>query len=201
MAEHEIPLRDQNVQQDKIIAHFDPFYAECRAYGRIEDRKRNGKVAVRCYGFTAVSALQEAALYETFDVSEWDRPSEQYSLPVAERQSFRAIVKDLIEDQTPLSKIMIGRMLKDLKSLRRMALFVRDVKESNYKGGKLVDFSVSWTAPHIMLSDRLFNYKDIVEEIGWELTLFDTMIEDSKIPTWVRATPNKEYLSKLRPRN
>lgn len=184
-----------------IIAHFDPFYAECRAYGRIGDRKRNGKVAVRCHGFTAVSALQEAVLHETFGVSEWDRPSEQYSLPVAERQSFRAIVKDLIEDQTPFTPIMIDRMLRDLKSLRRMALFVRDVKESNYKGGKLVDFSVSWTAPHIMMSDRLFEDEDIEQELDWELTLFDNMIEDSKIPTWVRATPNKEYLSKLRPRN
>ena len=201
MAEHAFPLRHQVVPQDMIIAHFDPFYAECRAYGRIGDRKRNGKVAVRCYGFTAVSALQEVVLSETFGVSEWDRPLEQYSLPVAERQSFRAIVKDLIEDQTPFTKIMIDRMLRDLKSLRRMALFVRDVKESNYKGGKLVDFSVSWTQPHIMLSDRLFDDEEIMQEIDWELTLFDNMIEDSRIPTWVRATPNKEYLSKLRPRN
>lgn len=120
---------------------------------------------------------------------------------MAERQSFRAIVKDLIEDQTSFTELMIGRMLRDLKSLRRMALFVRDVKESNYKGGKLVDFSVSWTAPHIMLSDRLFNDEDIEQEIDWELRLFDNMIEDSKIPTWVRATPNNKYLGKLRPRN
>ncbi len=196
-----MPLRRRNIPQDIIIANFDPFYAECRAYSRIGDRKRNGKVAVRCHGFTAVSALQEVVLSETFGVSEWDRPSEQYSLPVAERQSFRAIVKDLIEDQRPFTKIMIDRMLGDLKSLRRMALFVRDVKESNYRGGKLVDFSVSWTAPHIMLDSRIFDDEDIEEEIRWELTLFDTMIEDSKIPTWVRATPNKEYLSKLRPRD
>lgn len=201
MAQHEIPLRGQDVPQDMIIAHCDPFYAECRAYGRIGDRKRNGKVAVRCHGFTAVSALQEVVLSKTFGVSDWDRPSEQYSLPVAERQSFRAIVKDLVEDQTPFTQTMIARMLRDLKSLRRMALFVRDVKESNYKGGKLVDFSISWTAPHIMLDDRLFYDEDIEEEINWELTQFDTMIEDSKIPTWVRATPNKEYRSKLRPRD
>ena len=201
MAGHALDLSDQVVPQDMIIAHFDPFYAECRAYGRIGDRKHNGKVAVRCYGFTAVSALQEVALSETFGVSEWDRPSEQYNLPVAGRQSFRAIVKDLIEDQTPFTEMMVNRMLRDLKSLRRMALYVRDVKESNYKGGKLVDFSVSWTQPHIMLSDRLFDLEAIKQDIDWELALFDEMIEDSKIPTWVRATPNKEYLSKLRPRN
>ena len=200
MAEHEIPLADQDVPQDMIIAHFDPFYAECRAYGRIEDRRRNGKVAVRCYGFTAVSALQETFLSDTFGVSEWDRPSDEYDLPVAERQSFRAIVKDLIQDEISFDKKMVARMLRDLLSLRKMALFVRDVKESNYRSGKLVDFSVSWTAPHIMLSDLLFDEDDIEEEIGWELTLFDTMIENSNISTWVRATPNKDYLRKLRPR-
>ena len=194
-------LVGQDVPQDMIIAHLDPFYAECRAYGRIEENKLNGKIAVHCYGFTAVSALQEVFLSETFDVSEWDRPPEEYSLPVAERQSFRAIVKDLIEDETPFNKKMVARMLKDLLSLRRMALFVRDVREDNYRSGKLVDFSVSWTAPHIMLSNLLFDDEDIEEDTGWELTLFDTMIQDSKISTWVRATPNKEYIRKLRPRS
>ena len=200
MAEHAFPLRHQTVPQDMILAHFDPFYAECRAYGRMGDRKCNGKFAARCYGFTDISALQEDYLYQTFDASNWDRPFEQYSLPVAERQSFRAIVKELIEDPTPFTNIMIDGMLRDLKSLRKIAVFVRDVRESNYKGGKLVDFSVSWTAPHIMLSDRLFDDEDIFQEIDWELKLFDDMIEESRIPTWVRATPNKKYLSKLRPR-
>ena len=183
-----------------IIAHFDPFHAECRAYGRIGDKNCNGKVAVRCHGFTAIPALQEDFLSETFGVSEWDQPSEQYNLPVAERQSFRAIVKDLIEDQTPFTRTMIDQMLRDLKSLRRMALFVRDVKESNYQGGKLVDFSISWTAPHVMLNYRVFKLEDIEQEINWELEQFDKMIEDAQYPTWVRATPNKEYLSKLRQR-
>ncbi len=79
--------------------------------------------------------------------------------------------------------------------LRRMEIFVRDIREDNYRGGKLVDFSVAWTAPHIMLSNILYD-----EEIGWELSSFDRMIKDSNISTWVRATPNKEYIRKLRPR-
>lgn len=83
---------------------------------------------------------------------------------------------------------------------RKMAIFVRDIKADNYRGGKLVDFSVSWTAPHLMLSDILFYEENIEEEIAGELTSFDTMIEDSQIPTWVRATPNEEYIRKLHPR-
>ena len=200
MVEHAFPLRHDVVPLDMILAHFDPFYAECRAYGRIVDRKCNGKFAARCYGFTAISALQEDYLDETFGASNWERPLEQYSLPVAERQSFRAIVKELIEDPSPFTNIMIDRMLKDLKALRKIAVFVRDVREDNYRGGKLIDFSVSWTSPHIRLSDRLYEDEDIFQEIDWELKLFDDMIEESGISTWIRATPNKKYLSKLRPR-
>ena len=183
-----------------IIAHLDPFYAECRAYGRIEDKNGNGKVAIRCYGFSAVPALQEDYLSEAFDISDWDRPPEEYDLPVAQRQSFRAIVKDLVEDEAPFRKHMVTRMLKDLIMLRRMGVFVQDVREDNYRGGKLVDFSVSMTAPHIMLSDKVRDEEEIEEAIGWELASFDTMIEESGILTWVRATPNKEYIRKLRPR-
>ena len=193
-------LRNYIIPQDMMIAHLDPFYAECRAYGRIGDEKCNGKVAVRCYGFTAVSALQEDFLYDNFYVDQWDRPPEQYDLPVEERQSFRAIVKDLVEEQTPFTNIMVDRMLRDLKSLRKIAVFVRDVRRDNYLGGKLIDFSVSWTAPHVMLSSSLFNYGDIEQEIDWELKKFDDMIKESGITTWVRATPNEDYLSKLRPR-
>lgn len=155
---------------------------------------------MRCHGFTAVPALQEDYLYKTFDVSEWDRPPEEYNLPVAERQSFRAIIKDLVPEKAPFDSGMVKRMLKDLILLRKMALFVRDVRKDNYRGGKLVDFSVSWTAPHLMLSDILWDEDKIEREIGWELSLFDTMIKDSRISTWVRATPNKKYLLKLRPR-
>jgi len=144
--------------------------------------------------------LQEDFLYTTFDVSGWNRPPEEYDLPVEQRQSFRAIVKDLVQDEAPFREKMIARMRKDLISLRRMAVFVRDVRKDNYRGGKLIDFSVSWTAPHIMLSERISGEEQIEEEIEWELASFDTMIEESGISTWVRATPNKEYMRKLRPR-
>ncbi|MCJ1239953.1 hypothetical protein MMC14_007952, partial [Varicellaria rhodocarpa] len=41
----EIGLADLNIPQELVIAHIDPFYAECRAYGRIEANGRNGNVA------------------------------------------------------------------------------------------------------------------------------------------------------------
>ena len=37
----------------------DPFYNECRAYGRRIDSGVNGKVAVRCHGHLGIPAARE----------------------------------------------------------------------------------------------------------------------------------------------
>jgi len=198
--EHELGLAGQNVPLDMIVGHLDPFYAECRAYGRIAERKRKRPVAVPCYGFIGLSAAQEDFLSETFHVSDWDRPEEEYDRPIADRPSFRALVKELVTDLIPFRKNMVRGMLAHLRSLRNMSVFVRDIRADNYCGGKLVDFSVSWTAPHLMLADGLRDMNVIDEDITEELFAFDKMIEDADIVTPVRATPNKVYTSKLRPR-
>lgn len=183
-----------------IIKHLDPFYAECRAYGRIEEKGKNGKAAVRCYGHLHVAAAQETVLNKTFDVSNWDRPDEEYGQAGSERQPFRAIVKELVTDPSPFRERMVARMLGDLRSLRKIGIYVQDIRGDNYRGGKLVDFSVSWTIPHIMLSDKLRNGSFIERDIENELKSFDTMVKNANISTPFRATPNQEYLEKLRPR-
>jgi hypothetical protein len=52
--------------------HMDPFYAECRAYARIGEEKRNKKrkrdIAVPCYGFLSIPAEREEELYRRFGV-------------------------------------------------------------------------------------------------------------------------------------
>lgn len=183
-----------------IVGHLDPFYAECRAYGRIAERNRKRPVAVPCYGFLGIPAAQEDFFSATFDISDWDRPEEEYDRSIADRQSFRAIIKELVTDPVPFRKNMVRGMLADLRSLRNMTVFVRDIRADNYCGGKLVDFSVSWTVPHLMLADGLRDMDLIEEDIMEELFTFDKMIEDSGIVTPVRATRNKVYTSKLRPR-
>ena len=89
------------VTDDLLQAHSDPFYNECRAYGRLQDKNLNGKVAVRCHGYITLPASVEEQLKRKFLVSDWDRPGDEYSKPVSQRQPFRAIVKDLIQKETP----------------------------------------------------------------------------------------------------
>lgn len=50
------------VANDLLQAHSDPFYNEWRAYGRLEEEKLNGKVAVRCYDYLTLSAEIEGQL-------------------------------------------------------------------------------------------------------------------------------------------
>lgn len=199
-AEHAIGLHDRDVPEDLIIDHLDPFHAECRAYGCIEDYGCNGTVAVRCYGFLNVSAKREDELAQRFETLDWDRPSNEYDLPLQKRQPFRAIVKELIHEKIPFKANMITRMKIDLLRLRKMEVYPQDIRADNYRCGKLLDFSVSYTAPHIMLSDNIRHIEHIDDDIAHELVLFDRMIEESGFPTSVRMTPNQETLRKLRPR-
>jgi Kinetochore Sim4 complex subunit FTA2 len=107
---------------------------------------------VRCYGFMAVSAEREEELAASpFDVDpgEWNRPEEEYKWPVTARQPFRAIVKELVQNKKRLSRV--AQMRDDLLTLHKMGIYVQDIHEENYIEGKLVDFSRSWTDPHIML--------------------------------------------------
>jgi hypothetical protein len=178
----------------------DPFFAECRAYCAIIEHKRNGKHAVFCHGHVSLPATRELELAKRFQMDDWQRPDEEYSLPVAQRQPFRAIVKELVSDTVPFTKKLVVQMLLDLKALRRIFVYIRDVHAENYMGGKIVDFSSAWTAPHILISTYLREWDTIESDLHEDLEQFDEMIKDAGIVTWVRASPNPEYISRLRPR-
>lgn len=175
---------------EKLIAdHMDPFYAECRAYGRIEEKRLNGKVAVRCHGFTSVPAELEDYISEAFGVQDWNRPPEEYKLLDTQRQPFRAVVKDIVRVEVAFTKAMVRMMKADLFALRKILIFVRDLREDNYLGGKLIDFSVSWTSPHLMLTTELRSPEVIDRNLLSELYDFDAMIRNKGIKTRIRAAP------------
>jgi hypothetical protein len=186
------------VPRDKLILQMDPFYAECRAYGCISEKNQNGKVAVHCYGHMTIAADRETELAKRFNIMDWERPEEEYDSPVAQRQPLRAIVKALVDEKVPFTAKMISKMKKDLTALRRMFVYVRDIRADNYLGGKLVDFSSAWTAPHILVSTYLRSQASIDSDLQWDLEQFDQMIENYGIQTWHRAAPNPKYLQKLR---
>ena len=194
-------LAEIGVSDEQFIAYRDPFYAECRAYGCIERNKKNGQVAVRCYGFIAISAKREENLAASpfhVDTSEWNRPEQEYDWPISARQPFRAIVKELIRSKKRFSRV--AQMREDLITLHNMGVYVEDIREDNYIDGKLVDFSRSRTRPHMMLDPDIRSQDLIDLEIRGESLTFDRMLNEAGIRPRMTALPRTNEIGRLRPK-
>ncbi|GAP85166.1 hypothetical protein SAMD00023353_2201020 [Rosellinia necatrix] len=214
-ARYEYPaITRMRVSDEMLTFHSDPFFAECRAYGRInqyyEDleakirRRPRGRrpgpgnieikpIAVPCYGYMTLSAEYENMLCKRFKVDDWNRSFEE-DTGEAPKRPFRALVKKLIRSRVSVSNPR--RMLANLKQLRKLGIYARDIYARNYKAGLLVDFSVAWTEPH--WSSFAKGAWQLKCARNTELSLFDDMIEDENIKTIVRATQNLDYCEKLR---
>ncbi|KAI4212012.1 MAG: hypothetical protein LQ351_005194 [Letrouitia transgressa] len=189
----------KRISLDILHAHADPFYNECRAYGKLIEAKLNGKVAVRCYGYLIIPAAVESELWQKFGAREWNRPEEEYHKPASKRQALRAIVKDLIQQDVPYTKKTLRKMLRDLKQIRDQGIFPSDITARNYKGGLLVDLSVAMTEPHFLFDEKVRELDRVEAYQGQDLYQFDGMIEDLNLQSWdFRAAPNEEYKAKLR---
>ena len=177
-----------------IRFHTDPFYNECRAYGRLIENDVNGKVAVRCYGHMAIPAAREEELYRRFNIYAWDRDDSK--LPVTKRQPFRAIVKDLVDVDRPLNEKKLLKMRKDLLKMHKLDVYPQDVRERNYGDGLLLDFSIAITKPHwVFVTKRQWWIKGLTND---DLNMLQVIMLESGVKIWQRAVRNREYCMKLR---
>ncbi|KAI0096623.1 kinetochore Sim4 complex subunit FTA2-domain-containing protein [Nemania sp. FL0031] len=211
------PLR-RNLSNKTLAFHSDPFFAECRAYGKINqyyEAARNGNrrrrrqrgnklklldanikpIAVPCYGYITLGDEYDRLLCNKFDV-DWDRSEQEESGEIPNRP-LRALVKQLVSSGVSVANPR--RMLGNLKQLRKLGIFQRDVYARNYMDGLLVDFSVAWTDPHWCMK-AMGPYRLGLEKYS-DLRMFDAMIEEAGIKTLIRATPNRDYCQKLRSRD
>ncbi|KAI4101710.1 MAG: hypothetical protein LQ339_004944 [Xanthoria mediterranea] len=183
---------------DHLDYYCDPFYNECRAYGKLVENHLNGEVAVRCHGYLMLSAEYDDQLDDRFPELEldWDRPSEEYEKPVASRSPLRAIVKDLVLEDNIWKPYVARKMLGDLRKMRQLGIYPMDIKPKNYTGGKLVDFSVAITLPNF-----IFNVKPAFQIQGYmneDLGAFDAMMQEQKVKTRQRAFRDNATVKKLR---
>lgn len=186
----------EEIPIETIRFHTDPFYNECRAYGRLIEYDVNGKIAVRCHGHMAISAAREEELARRFEVYAWDRPRDDSKLPVSKRQPFRAIVKDLIEDDRPLNEKQLIKMRKDLLKMHKLGVYPQDARDRNYGGGLLLDFSIAITKPHwIFKTKRSWWINMMIKD---DMNMLQAVMLESGVKTWQRAVRNREYCMKLR---
>jgi Kinetochore Sim4 complex subunit FTA2 len=137
-------------------------------------------------------------LERKFQIWDWDRPGDEYDKPASERQPFRAIVKELIQEDVPLTAKVADKILRDLRKMRSCGVYPGDIRPRNYKAGLLVDMSVAMTEPYYLFKIRPSWQVEIMK--NEELYMWEAMVEEKQLKTRWRAVRNAEYCAKLRPR-
>jgi hypothetical protein len=183
-----------------VIFHTDPFYAECRAYGRIHQAQKNqpGKrqLAVRCHGYLLLQERDTQALLKRGVDLDADVVDEELLRVNKENGQVRAIVKDFVPGDSGVNQKSIRGILRDIRALNKLGIYVGDVRADNFRGGKLVDFGLSSTEPHCIM--KALDKVGLRETKLEDLVMFDEMVIAEGLDTTVRAMPNKEYRAKLR---
>lgn len=184
---------NEEIRDEEFEEHIDPFYAECRAYGAIEEKIYHGHpppdekdwVAAPCYGYLHVSAADEAVIRRKFNIEDWKRPEGK------DAKQIRGLVKEFIEqkDAVDTKRRSVRRMRKDLLMIRNAGVYTRDLFARNYRGGLLVDFGQSFTEPHCAL--RVLPKRQANAEKQQDLRLFYRMMEGLRVKYPARTMPER----------
>lgn len=152
---------------EQYVDYLDPFNNECRVYGRLKQEKCDD-LAVRAHGYILLTPAQEQHVTEALGRKYVD-PETQTGLGSDEldenslwqrrgchqHERVRAIVKEFVDEGTPdFSESQIQQMYDDVETLHSLGILIRDIHPGNYLGGKIIDFSRSWTMYHPCL-DRI----------------------------------------------
>ncbi|KAI1263807.1 kinetochore Sim4 complex subunit FTA2-domain-containing protein [Xylariaceae sp. FL1019] len=177
------PIDENNVSDLELGFHTDPFYAECRAYGQIEARrKRQGlkrKDIADCYGFLALKKTDEHVL-NGYGIDLWQNVSsdDEYRQR-AEGSPVRSLVKEYIEEDVDLSVRSRRRMIAGIKWMNRNNILVNDIHVRNYKSSYLLDFGLSWTKPHCLWQN--FSTQRMKGILVADVAMFEEMLEDADL--------------------
>ncbi|RYC63568.1 hypothetical protein CHU98_g2631 [Xylaria longipes] len=187
-----VPGGEDMLTDDLVRYHLDPFYAECRSFGLLLEKKEDNALAVRCHGYTFLPQTIEHQIRKQFGVDDWNRQPEDEGIPL------RAIVKDYIRFKTECGRKKLSIMRSNLKKLNDMGIFNMDIREDNYRGGRLFDFSISHTPPHVWLWPDLRSRKQIFRDCRYDLAAFGEMAKN--IEKQSPSTQARWLKDRLRPR-
>lgn len=190
----------------KLIYYTDPFFAECRAYGRIQQAPdRLGirdQLAVKCHGYIYLGDEDKSRLERMGLDLGTEVLDEKLRRALDGGGRVRAIVKDLAPSRTSVTSRNVRAALWRVRKLNELEIYNRDIRAENFVGGRLVDFGSSWTEPHMILN--ALEPDDIEDSRLEDLVMFDDMIEEEGIKTRpkLQALNNSEVGNQrnLRPR-
>ncbi|KAJ2996212.1 hypothetical protein NUW58_g1049 [Xylaria curta] len=188
---------------ERAIFYTDPFYAECRAYGRIkqacDERRVTARIATRCHGylFLTTEDMNFLERQEGIDLCT-SIIDENLRRALGGDLRARAIVKDLEIDTTRLQKKSIDQAWRNVSLLNSLGIYNQDIRTENFMNCRIVDFGSSWTEPHAILdkADKV-DADEAREQRLSDCAQFDEMVEQEGIKT-TKKTPTSRH--NLRPR-
>ncbi|KAI8946434.1 kinetochore Sim4 complex subunit FTA2-domain-containing protein [Xylaria longipes] len=174
------PVRGRDVTDSELGFHTDPFYAECRAYARIEARRKiqglKRKDIADCYGYMGLTRADEKVL-AGYGIDLWRdiHPYDEYRERAA-GSPVRALVKEYIGEDVDLDERTRKNMLAGIKWMNRNKILINDVRAQNFKGGYLLDFGLSWTKPHCLWQNT--SRQRLKAILIADISMFEEMTED-----------------------
>lgn len=147
------PLLGEDAPLVEVGLFSDPFYNECRAYGKMQDTvmasQRSSRIAVPCHGYMLLRQ-KDVGILRRRGVN-LDITNRKYQEQTTERCQVRAIVKDLASSQSGVTKSTMPRIIRGVSYLNGRGIYNTDIRTDNFRDGRLVDFGSSWTEPHLFL--------------------------------------------------
>ena len=178
--------------------HTDPFFAECRAFGRLKESGRED-LAIKCHGHLT---LTEDECLNLRDQIDWIGP---VPAELAHRP-LRAIVKAVAygEPEPPFEPRMVKGMLRRVRQINALGISITDVHREQFHDDVLLDLSRARTAPHWQfdLTGRYWPVDQTHLVAAIDFVRFDRMVEDYEAvygrTIWDRFYTNEAYLARLR---
>lgn len=216
--------------ENESLAYFDPFFCECRAYGRLKECGIE-EYAVKCHGYILLGEKLQQELKEK-DHHDWEEDW-GWTKGLA-GEPLRSLVKDLADadfdamdndrppdyedyvDQRMLMNLdhQSGtRLVRGVKLIHRNGIVVRDIHNNNIAHGQILDFSLAWTAPHPCFTPEMLHaneYRLASHRLSYaDACAIDVMIDEwnerfghrhKAGPIQIRLLQNTRYLKRVRPR-
>ncbi|KAG7408256.1 hypothetical protein Forpe1208_v012343 [Fusarium oxysporum f. sp. rapae] len=177
------PMLGEDTSLDTAAYYTDPFYAECRAYGRIKEATKEKilkpEVAVLCHGFFFLKPQDQKALEDRGIDLGLGSVDLDYQKSTIGGLRARAIVKDLASSNSGITSTSIRKILSNVVSMNKAGIYNMDIRNDNFRDGRVVDFGSSWTEPHVLL-DAL-SHEAAVEARLADRVMFDQMVKDEEL--------------------
>ncbi|KAF5724950.1 hypothetical protein FMUND_315 [Fusarium mundagurra] len=148
-------LLGQDTSLDTVAYYTDPFYAECRAYGRIREaidiNLLQSDVAIASHGFFFLETKDQEALQSRNIDLGLNSITINYQRSTIGGLRTRAIVKDVVSSKSGNTSTNMSKILGKVVSMNKAGIYRMDIRIDNFRDGRLIDFGSRWTESHALL--------------------------------------------------